>query len=59
MTKEQKIEEIIDLLKRSDYDYVDELYDLIINNDLYSLPNVLMDEDWEALKTMIWNGEIE
>ena len=59
MTKEQKIEEIIDLLKRSDYDYVDELYDLIINNDLYSLPNVLMDEDWEALKTMIWNGDLE
>lgn len=59
MTKEQKIEEIIDLLKRSDYDYVDELYDLIINNDLYSLPNVLMDEDWDALKTMIEIGDIE
>lgn len=59
ITKEEKIEEIIDLLKRSDYDYVDELYELIINNDLYSLPNVLMDEDWEALKTMIWNGDIE
>ena len=59
MNKEQKIKYIVDLFKRSDEDYVNEVFQLLLRDDLTSLPNVLRDDDWEALKTMIWNGDIE
>ena len=59
MNKEQKIKYIVDLFKRSDEDYVNEVFQLLLRDDLTSLPNVLGDDDWEALKTMIWNGDIE
>ena len=59
ITKEQKIKYLIDLFKRSDEDYVDDVFQLLLRDDLTSLPNVLGDDDWEALKTMIWNGDIE
>ena len=59
ITKEEKIKHLIDLFKRSDEDYVDDVFQLLLRDDLTSLPNVLGDDDWEALKTMIWNGDIE
>ena len=59
LTKEQKIKYLIDLFKKSNEDYVDDVFQLLIREDLTSLPNVLGDDDWEALKTMIWNGDIE
>ena len=59
ITKEQKIEYLIDLFKRSDEEYVDDVFQLLLREDLTSLPNVLGDDDWEALKTMVWNGDIE
>ena len=59
MNKEQKIKCLIDLFKRSNEDYVDDVFQLLLQEDLTSLPNLLGDDDWEALKTMIWNGDIE
>lgn len=59
MTKEQKIKYIVDLLKRSDLCYVDNVFQLLLRDDLTSLPKVLGDDDWEALKTMIEIGDIE
>ena len=59
ITKEEKIKYLIDLFKRSDEDYIDDVFQLLLRDDLTSLPNVLGDDDWEALKTMIWNGDIE
>ena len=59
ITKEEKIKILIDLFKRSDEDYVDDVFQLLLRDDLTSRPNVLGDDDWEALKTMIWNGDIE
>ena len=56
ITKEEKIKFLIDLFKRSDEDYVDDVFQLLLRDDLTSLPNGLGDDDWEALKTMIWNG---
>ena len=59
ITKEEKIKHLIDLFKQSDEDYVDDVFQLLLRDDLTSLPNVLGDDDWEALKTMIWNGDID
>ena len=59
ITKEQKIKYLIDLLKRSGEDYVDSVFQLLLRDDLTSLPNVLGDDDWEALKLMLLNGDIE
>ena len=59
ITKEEKIKYLIDLFKRSNEDYVDDVFQLLLRDDLTSLPNVLGDDDWEALKTMIWNGDID
>ena len=59
ITKEEKIKYLIELFKRSNEDYVDDVFQLLLKDDLTSLPNVLGDDDWEALKSMIWNGDIE
>ena len=59
ITKEEKIKYLLDLFKRSDEDYVDDVFQLLLRDDLTAIPNVLGDDDWEALKTMIWNGDIE
>ena len=59
ITKEEKIKYLIDLFKQSNEDYVDDVFQLLLRDDLTSLPNVLGDDDWEALKTMIWNGDID
>ena len=53
ITKEQKIKYLIDLLKRSDEDYVECVFQVLLREDLTHLPNMLGDDDWEALKTMI------
>ena len=59
ITKEEKIKHLIDLFKQSDEDYIEAVFQLLLRDDLTSLPNVLGDDDWEALKTMIWNGDVE
>ena len=59
ITKEEKIKYLIDLLKRSDEDYIDCVFQVLLREDLTYLPNMLGDDDWEALKTMIWNEDIE
>lgn len=59
ITKDQKIKYLIDLLKRSNEEYVDNVFQVLLREDLTYLPNLLGDDDWEALKTMIWNGDIE
>ena len=45
MNKEQKIKYIVDLFKRSDEDYVNEVFQLLLRDDLTSLPNVLGDDE--------------
>ena len=57
ITKEQKIKYLIDLFKRSDGEYVNAVFHVLLKEDLNHLPNMLGDDDWEALKTMIWMGE--
>lgn len=59
ITKEEKIKYLIDLLKRSDEDYVECVFQVLLREDLTYLPNLLGDDDWEALKSMIWNGDID
>lgn len=59
ITKEQKIKYLIDLFKRSDEEYVNDVFQVLLREDLTYIPNMLGDEDWEALKIMIWNGDIE
>ena len=59
ITKEQKIKYLIDLFKRSDEEYVNDVFQVLLREDLTYLPNLLGDDDWEALKLMIWNGDIE
>ena len=59
ITKEQKIKYLIDLFKRNNEEYVNNVFQVLLREDLTFLPNMLGDDDWEALKTMIWNGDIE
>ena len=59
ITKEEKIKYIIDLFKRSDEDYIDGVFQVLLKEDITYLPNMLGDDDWEALKTMILNGDID
>ena len=59
ITKEQQIKLLIDLLKRSDEEYINNVFQVLLIEDLTYIPNLLGDDDWEALKTMIWNGDIE
>lgn len=59
ITKEEKIKYIIELFKRSDEYYVDGVFQLLIKEDLTYIPNILGDDDWEALKLMIRNWDID
>lgn len=59
ITKEQKIKYLLDLFKRSDEEYVNNVFNVLLIEDLTHLPNMLGDDDWESLKTMIEEGEIE
>ena len=59
MSKKRKIEIITTLLNDSDLDFVDNVYSLLIEEDLEAIKQVLGDNDWEALKTMILNEDID
>ena len=59
MNKEQKIKYLIDLFKRSDEKYVDDVFEVLLREDLTFIPNMLGDDDWESLKSMIRNGDLE
>lgn len=59
MSKERQIEVITSLLIQSDYDYVDNVYKLLIKEDLTTIKDVLGNEDYEALKNMILEEEKE
>ena len=59
ITKEQKIKFIIDLLERSDEEYIDDVFQVLLKEDITYLPSLLGDDDWEALKSLILNGDIE
>ena len=59
MNKEKQIKIIIDLLKRSDYDFVENVFKLLIQEDLTAIKYVLGGDDYEALKTMILEEEKE
>ena len=59
ITKEEKIKILIDLFKKSDEDYVDWVFKFLCKEDLTYVPNIMGDDDWEAFKFMIWNGDID
>ena len=45
ITKEQKIKYLIDLFKRSDEEYVNDVFQVLLREDLTSIPNMLGDDD--------------
>ena len=57
MSKKRQIEMITTLLNQSDLDYVEHVYSLLIEEDLEVIRNVLGDDNYEALKTMILEEE--
>ena len=57
MNKE-KIELIETLLNQSDLDYVESVYSLLIEEDLEAISEVLGNDNYEALKTMILEEEL-
>ena len=59
MNKEEKIKNLIYLFKQSDEDYVDCVFKFLCEEDFTYIPNLLGNDDWEAFKFMILNGDIE
>lgn len=59
MSKDKQIKIIIDLLERSDYDYVENVFKLLIQNDISIISKVLDKDDYETLKDMILEEEKE
>ena len=59
ITKEEKIKDLIALFKQSDEDYVDYVFKFLCEEDFTYLANIIGDDDWEAFKLMIWNGDID
>ena len=57
MSKRRQIEMITTLLNQSDLDYVEHVYSLLIEEDLEVIRDVLGDDNYEALKTMILEEE--
>ena len=57
MSKKRKIEIIATLLNKSDLDYVENVYSLLIEEDLEVTRYVLGNDNYEALKTMILEEE--
>ena len=53
MSKKRQIEMITTLLNQSDKDYVENVYSLLIEENLEVIKNVLGNDNYEALKTMI------
>lgn len=59
MNKKTKIEQIINLLKESNVDYVDNVYRLLVEDNIYCVDQVLGKDNYEALKTNILSEESE
>ena len=57
MSKKRQIEMITTLLNQSDLDYVENVYSLLIEEDLEVIRDVLGNDNYEALKTMILEEE--
>ena len=57
MSKKRQIEMITTLLNQSDLDYVENVYSLLIEEDLEVTRDVLGNDNYEALKTMILEEE--
>lgn len=57
MSKKRQIEMITTLLNQSDLNYVENVYSLLIEEDLEVTRNVLGNDNYEALKTMILEEE--
>ena len=57
ITKEEKIKDLIDLFKQSDEDYVDCVFKFLCEEDFTYVAKIIGDDDWEAFKFMIWNGD--
>ena len=58
-SKKRQIEMITTLLNKSDWDYVENVYSLLIEEDLEVIKNVLGNDNYEALKTTILEEEIQ
>lgn len=56
-SKKRQIEIITNLLNQSDWDYVENVYSLLIEEDLEVIRNVLSNDNYEALKSMILEEE--
>ena len=59
ISKRRQIEIITTLLNQSDLDYVENVYSLLIEEDLEVIREVLGNDNYEALKTMILEEEIQ
>ena len=59
ITKEEKIKDLIDLFKQSGEDYVDCVFKFLCEEDFTYVPKMFGNDDWEAFKFMILNGDIE
>ena len=57
MSKKRQIEMITTLLNQSDKYYVENVYSLLIEEDLEVIKHVLGNDNYEALKTMILEEE--
>ena len=57
MSKKRQIEIITTLLNKSDWDFVENVYSLLIEEDLKFTRDVLGNDNYEALKTMILEEE--
>ena len=57
ISKRRQIEIITTLLNQSDLDYVENVYSLLIEEDLEAIREVLGNDNYEALKTMILEEE--
>ena len=57
ISKRRQIEIITTLLNQSDLDYVENVYSLLIEENLEVIREVLGNDNYEALKTMILEEE--
>ena len=57
MSKKRQIEMITTLLNQSNGDYVENVYSLLIEEDLEAIREVLGNDNYEALKTIILEEE--
>ena len=59
ISKKRQIEMITTLLNKSDLDFVENVYSLLIEEDLEVIKAVLGNDNYEALKTMILEEDIK